>query len=161
MRTVTDDAVLVALVRAHHDRVFRYGQRVCRDGFDADDAVQEAFVKLARRPEVADDRGVVAWLFTVVRNACRRLVRRARPVAEVEDVATTADDPRAALERYERVRVVHEAIASLDPAHREVLIMRDLEGRSGEETCRALGIETAAMKSRLHRARAQLRERIR
>jgi len=90
-----------------------------------------------------------------LRLACNQSTNR-DPVVDYGE-----NEVRAALERYERVRVVHEAIASLDPAHREVLIMRDLEGRSGEETCRALGIETAAMKSRLHRARAQLRERIR
>jgi hypothetical protein len=61
-----DDAALTLLIRAYHDRVYRFGQRVCRDSFDADDAVQEAFVALARRPDVARHRGVLSWLMTAV-----------------------------------------------------------------------------------------------
>ena len=53
---------------------------------------------------------------------------------------------------------VHAAIADLACPYREVLILRDLEGLSGEQTCQALGLEQATMKTRLHRARAQLRE---
>jgi RNA polymerase sigma-70 factor (ECF subfamily) len=55
------------------------------------------------------------------------------------------------------VRSVHAAIALLDQPSREVLVLRDLEGLSGAETCVALGLELAAMKTRLHRARVQLR----
>ena len=70
-----DDAALSSLIRLHHDRVYRFGLRVCRDGFDADDAVQEAFVKLAARRDVVGDPGALSWLMTVVRNACIRLLR--------------------------------------------------------------------------------------
>lgn len=62
------------------------------------------------------------------------------------------------MERWELVRAVHTALAALDEPYRRVLVLRDLEGLSGDETCAALGLETAAMKSRLHRARAMLRE---
>ncbi len=160
-----DDAALAQLVRAYHDRIYRFGVRVCRDGYDADDAVQEAFVKLARRPEVVRDRGALSWLMTVVRHACLRLMRpfareRRRLGERIADADTIADpvaDPRAALERWELVRHVHAAIAGLPRPLREVLVMRDLEGLSGPETCAALGLEPAAMKTRLHRARAALR----
>lgn len=67
-----DDEALALLVRAHHDRVYRFGLRVCRDGYDADDAVQEAFSKLATRPDVARDPSALFWLFCVVRHACMR-----------------------------------------------------------------------------------------
>jgi RNA polymerase sigma-70 factor (ECF subfamily) len=65
-----------------------------------------------------------------------------------------------ALERFELVRAVHAAIARLERPYREVLIMRDLEGLSGPETCALLGLELSAMKTRLHRARSQLREQL-
>ena len=135
-----DDEALGVLVRAYHDRVYQFGLRVCRDGFDADDAVQEAFVKLARRPDVVRDPGALSWLMSVVRNACLRMlrpfVRERRTLGERVDIA--------------------EEVASeqLD------LILRDLEGLSGDETCHALGLETAAMKTRLHRARMQLRSEL-
>jgi RNA polymerase sigma-70 factor (ECF subfamily) len=161
-----DDDALAALVRLHHDRVYRFGLRVCRDGFDADDAVQEAFVKLATRRDVIADRGALSWLLTVVRNTCLHLLRPFRRERRVLGERMEADElpvaelsPDAALERWQLVRSVHAAIAELAPPYREVLVLRDLEGLTGEETCAALGLETATMKTRLHRARALLRER--
>ncbi|MFP2924544.1 RNA polymerase sigma factor [Pyxidicoccus sp. 3LG] len=163
-----DDEALAVLVRAYHDRVYRFGLRVCRDGYDADDAVQEAFTKLAKRPEVQRDAGVLSWLMSVVRNACLRMlrsfVRERQSLGErLEGDAGLAPDalnPQQALERWDLIQSVHAAISGLAPAYREVLIMRDLEGLSGEETCRALDLELATMKTRLHRARAQLREEL-
>ncbi|AUX44682.1 RNA polymerase sigma24 factor [Sorangium cellulosum] len=165
-----DDGALELLVRAYHDRVYRFGLRVCRDAFDADDAVQEAFTKLARRPDVAGDPGVLSWLMTVVRNLCLRMLRpfareRARLGVRVDDAdadaAPSAElDPQAALERWRLVRAVHEAIAGLEPPYREVLVLRDVEGLTGEEVCATLGLSEAAMKSRLHRARQAVRAEI-
>ena len=161
-----DDAALAELVRAYHDRVYRFGLRVCRDAFDADDAVQEAFVKLAKRPDIAQDQGLLSWLLVVVKNACTRMLRPfARQRKHLgERVADAADDvlddkldPQAALERWQLVHAVHAAIAALDRPYREVRVLRDLEGLSGAETCATLGIELATMKTRLHRARTQLR----
>ncbi|MFO0547677.1 MAG: sigma-70 family RNA polymerase sigma factor [Polyangiaceae bacterium] len=160
-----DDLALEALVRLHHDRVYRFGRRVCRDDFDADDAVQEAFAKLAVRPDVIADQGALSWLMSVVRNACLRLLRpfqrERRALGErTDEEPATELSPEAALARWELVRAVHAAIATLDKPYREVLVLRDLEGLTGEETAAALGVELAAMKSRLHRARAMLRERL-
>lgn len=163
----TDDDALALLVAEYHDRVYHFGQRVCRDGFDADDAVQEAFTKLARRPDVMADRSALSWLFSVVRRSCQRMLRpfwrRQRMLGEpVEADAVAADglSPELAREKFELVRAVQSAIAGLPAPYREVIILRDLEGLSGEETCRALGLELATMKSRLHRARSLLRARI-
>lgn len=162
-----DDEALAALVRLHHDRVYRFGLRVCRDGFDADDAVQEAFAKLASRRDVMADQGALSWLMSVVRHTCLRLLRpfqrEKRALGErveTDELPAAELSSEAALERWQLVRQVHAAIAELSPPYREVLVLRDLEGLSGDETCAALGLETAAMKTRLHRARAQLRERI-
>ena len=160
-----DDRALADLVRAYHGRVYRFGLRVCRDGYDADDAVQEAFTKLARRPDVGGDGGVLSWLFSVVRNACARMLRpfarERRALGErIEDpeaIPSGQLDPQAALERWQLVHAVHRAIAALGRPHREVLVMRDLEGLTGEETCVALGLTEATMKTRLHRAREELR----
>jgi RNA polymerase sigma-70 factor, ECF subfamily len=162
---VGDDRALELLVRTYHDRVYRFGLRVCRDAFDADDAVQEAFVTLARRPDVVRHPGALSWLMTVIRNACLRMLqplRRARTrLAEADEsgaLPAPALDPEAALERWQLVHRVHRAIAALEQPYREVLILRDLEGLSGEQVCAALGLSPAAMKSRLHRARAAIRE---
>jgi RNA polymerase sigma-70 factor (ECF subfamily) len=165
---VGDDQALEVLVRSYHDRVYRFGVRVCRDPFDADDAVQEAFIALARRPDVVRDPGALSWLMTVVRNACLRMLRsfrRARPLlgeGHHGDDALPASqlDPEAALARWRLVDLVHRAIASLEPPYREILVLRDLEGQTGDEVCAGLGLSEAAMKSRLHRARAMIREKL-
>jgi RNA polymerase sigma-70 factor (ECF subfamily) len=159
-----DDQALEILIRAYHDRVYRFGLRVCRDRFDAEDAVQQAFLTLARRPDVVRDQGALSWLMSVVRNACRKMLRpflgtrerlgeRSEPT---EDVPTGEPDPEAMLERWRLVHLVHKAIAALEPSYREVLVMRDVEGLTGDEVCSALGISEAAMKSRLYRARSEV-----
>ena len=163
-----DDEALAQLVRAYHDRVYRFGLRVCRDGYDAEDAVQDAFTKLAARPDVVRDPSALSWLFTVVRNACTRMLRpfaRARRALgeRVEDADATPSptlDPAASLERWRLVHAVHAAIATLQQQYREVLVMRDLEGLSGPETCEALSLTEATMKTRLHRARLDLRHQL-
>jgi RNA polymerase sigma-70 factor (ECF subfamily) len=165
---VGDDQALEALVRAHHDRVYRFGLRVCRDPFDADDAVQEAFIKLARRPDVIRDQGALSWLMTVVKNACLRLLRPfRRPRSSLEEdlegsgaVPASELDPEAALARWRLVHLVHRAIATLERPYREILVLRDLEGQTGDQVCAALGLSEAAMKSRLHRARSMVREKL-
>jgi RNA polymerase sigma-70 factor (ECF subfamily) len=160
-----DDEALAVLVRAYQQRVYQFGRRVCRDDLDAEDAVQEAFVKLLRRPDVVKDAGALSWLMSVVRNACLRMLRPFRRerralgerVREPEEIASDAVDPQAALERWELVQRVHAAVAELERPYREVLVLRDLEGLTGDEACTALGLESATMKTRLHRARGQLR----
>lgn len=161
-----DDEALALLVRVYHDRVYRFGVKVCRDGYDAEDAVQDAFAKLARRPDVVQDPSVLSWLFTVVRHTCMRMLRpfaRARKALgeQVDDedaVASDTLDPESALERWRLVQAVHTAIADLELPHREVLVLRDLEGLTGTETCAALGLTEATMKTRLHQARRALRQ---
>lgn len=163
-----DDAALGELVRLYHARLWRFGRRVCRDDFDADDAVQEAFVKLARSPSVQSSAGVFAWLTTVVKHACLRFLRRAgmvrRRLGQEVDGAGEPDPALTQEERLERYRLgelVRDAIAALEPPLRAVVILRDIEGLSGPEASASLGLSEAAMKSRLHRARAELRARLR
>ena len=166
MTSMTTDAALIALVRLHHDRVHRFGLRACRDRFDADDAVQQAFTTLARRSDVVAHEGALKWLLSTVQNACRRLMRplmRERKylgerVDDGADIQVEELSPEALLERMRLVERVRDAIGELPIGEREVLILRDIEERSGEEVCAALRISEAAMKSRLHRARLHVRE---
>jgi RNA polymerase sigma-70 factor (ECF subfamily) len=162
-----DVDALDVLVRTYHDRVYRFGLRACRNAFDADDAVQEAFIKLARRPDVVRDPGALSWLMTVIRNACTRMLRpfsrkrhAAAPIADAGQIPAEGLSPEAALERWQLVHAVHEAIARLEPLYREVIILRDLEGLSGEQVSELLDVPQATMKTRLHRARQMLREQI-
>lgn len=161
-----DDEALAALISAYHDRVYRFGVAVCHDRFDADDAVQEAFIKLARRPDVIEAPGALGWLLRVVKTTCAKLMRpfarERRALGDrVQDASQLPAEqlgPQQLMERFELVGAVHDAIAKLPPLYREVIVLRDLEGLSGEQTCAALGVELPAMKTRLHRARVMLRE---
>lgn len=159
------DEALATLIRVYHDRVYRFGRSVCRDHFDADDAVQEAFIKLARRPDVQRDQGVLSWLMSVVRNTCLRMLRRfarSQPLLTERSLEHNESTPLpdALLDRFRLVQEVHHAIATLSLEYRKVLILRDLEGLPGEEVARMLQLTEAAMKTRLHRARQMLRERL-
>src|SRR6185436_15228060 len=130
---------------------------------DADDAVQEAFLELARRPALPREAGTLAWLFTVVRNRCRRFLRRAR-VLRQRLLRSAAEPqlpeltPEQLLTRYQIGELLRAALAKLDQPYRQVLVLRDIDGLSGEQVCTTLELSEAAMKSRLHRARADLRQ---
>lgn len=165
-----DDQALSQLVALYHDSVYRYGRSVCRD-VDLDDAVQDAFVSLTRfRAEFRGQAGIGTWLFTTVRNACRQLLR---PVARrrrllgdqvemdaLDDVSDDVLGPEELAVRAELVSTVHVALEGLSPEHRQILILRDIEGVSGPDTARELGLTIEAAKSRLLRARAALRTQI-
>jgi RNA polymerase sigma-70 factor, ECF subfamily len=160
-----DDPALTELMRAHHAPLLRFGQRVCVDSLDADDAVQEAFVRLSQRTELLREAGLLGWLFAVVKTRCLRFLRRARRQRAVLQRGTESSDlvpppeptPEQVLTRYRIADLVRAALAELEPGQREVLVLRDIEGLSGEQVCTALGLSEPAMKSRLHRARANLR----
>lgn len=165
-----DDLALSQLVELYHDSVYRYGRSVCRD-IDLDDAVQDAFVSLTRfRSEFRGDASIGTWLFTTVRNACRQLLR---PVARrrrllgdqvemdgLDDVNSDVLGPEELAIRAELVSTVHVALEALSPEHRQILILRDIEGVSGPDTAHQLGLTIEATKSRLVRARAALRTQI-
>ena len=103
---------------------------------------------------------------TVVRHACMRMLRpfiRQRRtlgerVADAREIPGRDLNPEQALERWEMVNLVRAAIGTLPLHYREVVIIRDIEGLSREDAASALGIDLSTMKTRLHRAREQLRE---
>lgn len=162
------DEALRALVHRYHDRVYRFGKKVCANDFEAQDAVQSAFIVLARRPDLQGSPSVLSWLFQVVRNACLAALQRVsgrRTVSlsaapEGLDVPDDALSPEAAVERFELVSRVYDAIARLPADERDAVLLRDLEGLSGPEAAARLGISEAALKSRLHRGRLGVRRHV-
>ncbi len=130
---------------------------------DAEDALQECFIAAWR--SAASYRGAGSargWLFTIARNALRRQHRRrAGEPAEhdsLDALGAAAGWGSEADYRY-RFEVREElawALGHLPPDEREVVVLRDLEGLSGQETADALELSVAGMKSRLHRGRLRL-----
>lgn len=152
---------IAALVSGSHPNVRRFAHSLCATPEDAEDAAQEALIILYRKIGMLRASGALAsWMFRIVRNECLRRARtmmRGHPPLPDTAVDSAEDE---ALRRLDASRVA-AAVAALPPDQRRVLIMRDVQGHSGRMVSDALGLSTAAMKSRLHRARAAVRHTLR
>ncbi len=150
-----------ALVSGSHPNVRRFARALCASPEDAEDAAQEALIILYRKIGMLRASGALAsWMFRIVRNECLRRARMVRrDVPQDPDTAVLSAEDEA-LRRLEAGRVA-AAVAALPADQRRVLIMRDIQGYDGRTVANALGLSTAAMKSRLHRARAAVRHSLR
>jgi RNA polymerase sigma-70 factor (ECF subfamily) len=162
-----DVAALNRLVATHRQGVYRFGLQVCRTTEDAEDAVQETLWAATRaiRTFRGTASSIASWLFTMVRRECLRLLdgHRRRPVGldGAEDhLPGDVVDPEDAVAARRRTEVIAEALATLDPLHREVVLLRDIQEMSAPEAAAQLGISVDALKSRLHRARVNLRDHV-
>lgn len=162
-----DHAALNQLIASHRHGVYRFGLQVCRTTEDAEDAVQETLWAATRA--IRSFRGtatsIASWLFTIVRRECLRLIdghRRAASGLDGREDHLPGDlvDPEDAIAMQRRTELLAEALAGLDPIHREVVLLRDIQEMSAPEAAAQLGISVDALKSRLHRARANLRDHV-
>ena len=147
----------------------RYSQAVCGRAPDSEDAVQEALLRTFRHAkQIREPRAFRAWLYRTVKNAC--LIGRRRPagapsrVHSLEDALVAGAEPREGSPTADQVvmtgqtrEAVRSALASLPPAYREAVFLRDFETLSTREVARVLGISEANVKVRLHRAHVRLR----
>jgi RNA polymerase sigma-70 factor (ECF subfamily) len=165
-----DREALDTFVERYQARVLRFGLKMCRNPEDARDVAQETLLAAATR--IAGFRGASSpstWLFTIARRFCIKARRRSKfapgTVLSVDDegrriaerVPDTHADPERALDDRRLAARLDSAIAVLEPKYREVLLLRDVEGLSAQEVAEVTGVGVAAVKSRLHRARLQLR----
>lgn len=154
-----DPRAITMLVAGSHAHVQRFARTLCSTPQDAEDAAQEALIVMYRRiGTLRATAALASWIFQIVRNEC---IRRSR-IAFHLPMSAAAVAPSAeagALARLELERIV-TAISTLAPDQRAVLVFRDIQGLSGAATAAALGLSRAAMKSRLHRARQELRAQL-
>jgi RNA polymerase sigma-70 factor (ECF subfamily) len=146
---VADADVLFA---AHRDRVFRYLRRFTGHGETARDLTQEVFLRVVRGPVPAtDEEGRRAWIFRIARNLALNHVRddRRRPSAAAPDLAHAATQEISA--------ALREALDSLPIVDRDVFLLRETGGLSYDQIAAACDLTPAAVRSRLHRTRLQLR----
>lgn len=164
-----DSRAIAAILERYAPAVFRFGMKMCRDPEDAKDIVQETLLAASRG--LGDFRGgssPATWLYAVARSFCIKKRRKSKfAPAEVSleegaatEVAGQGPLPDETAANRELGAVLDDALAQLDPGHREVLILRDVEGLTAPEVAEVLGVSTDAVKSRLHRARAELRARL-
>ena len=165
-----DDKAVDALLARYEKQVYRFGLRMCGSEDDAKEVLQETLLAAFRGlHSFRGDAELSTWLYQVARTHCFRLHRRrAGAPREFQPLdspaATHVPAEEAAPDMVSHARqmgeVLQAAILALPDAWREVLILRDVEGLTAEEAARVVGIEVRALKSRLHRARLQLREHL-
>jgi len=172
-----DRLTIERFVREHTGWMLALALRYVRDGALAEDCVQDAFLQAFRNLREFDARSALkSWLFRIVVNAalmklrCRRGAlehplhealpqiecHRSEPPSTWTEMAT----PEQILERKETCELVAQKMMELPDGYRIVLLLRDIEGLSTEETARLLAMTEGAVKVRLHRARAAFRELI-
>ncbi|EFL18752.1 RNA polymerase sigma factor [Streptomyces sp. C] len=152
---------LTAVVMESQPHVRKFALSLCSSPQDAEDAAQEALIILYRKIGSLRATGALAsWMFRIVRNECLRQVRLLVPRTDDgpdgPDASAGPSAEEAVLRGLEAERIA-AAVSALPRDQRQVLIMRDVQGLPGKVVADALGLSTAAMKSRLHRARATLR----
>ena len=173
-----DAGAFDVLVEKHQDRVYRLALRLLSDADAALDAAQETFVKAWRAlPRFQGASLFTTWLTRIAINQCRNELRRRRtvkhqrplsldvPVGESESLRRdTLPAPGANAWEVARGKEVatacREALGELEPDAREVLLLREVEDLSYEDMAAILDVAVGTVRSRLHRARAELRRRV-
>jgi len=162
------------LVSRYERKIFRLTQNITQNREDAEDAMQEAFLKAFEHlGEFEGNSRFYTWLVRIaVNQALMKLRRRRSNVVSLDDEIDTGEDmvPRevedwgpSPIERYEQTElagILSRVISELDPPFRIVFQLRDIEQLSTEETAEALGLSVPAVKSRLLRARLKLRQKL-
>jgi RNA polymerase sigma-70 factor, ECF subfamily len=163
------------LVRRYDRNVFRIAQHITQNREDAEDVVQDAFLKAFQNLEQFQGQSkFYTWLVRIAVNEALMKLRKRRPerfVSLDEDVKTEEDsmpreiadwspNPEQQYNQAELKEILGKTIQGLPPGFRTVFVLRDVEGLSTEETADALDLSIPAVKSRLLRARLQLRERL-
>jgi RNA polymerase sigma-70 factor (ECF subfamily) len=160
------------LVRKYQERLYNTLYRLVGNAEDARDLAQEAFIQAYRSLDRFHGKAAFyTWLYRIAVNAAISMKRRQRVMASFDGGSspggliatedTERSDPGGRLEQAERDREVWEALASLHPDYRAVLVLKDMDGQKYETIAEILDCPIGTVRSRLHRARLELRERLR
>lgn len=164
-----DPAAFGELVRRHQERLFLTVARLLDNTEDAQDVVQEAFLHAyLALDSFKGDSLFFTWLYRIAVNTAISLKRKKRVLLRIAghegDPAFEPADPSDmsrpshALEQAEQEQRIQQALARLSAEHRAVLVMKDMEGQKYEAMAEVLGVPIGTIRSRLHRARLELRE---
>ena len=152
------------LVETYETSVYRLALRMCGNAHDAEEVAQEAFVAAWKGlPAFRGESKFSSWLYQLTTNAAIDFLRRekrhrAAVPMEDEPEPATPDTPQQAMEESEVRQALQQALDTLTPEHREIFLLRQMRQLSYEEIGRLLGLESGTVKSRLSRAKKQLRE---
>ena len=174
-----DKAAFDELVLKHQHKLYNLCYRFLGDYQEANDSAQETFIKVYRSlKKFRLESAFSTWLYRIAVNTCKNKLKSAEyrqnkkmvsldnpvsldrggPAIEIQD---ETHSPAMELEKKERVRLIQEAINALPPEQKEVVTLRDIEGFSYEEIVQITGLNLGTVKSRLARARLELRRKLR
>lgn len=172
---VRDEAAIRAIMQANNRRLYRIARGILRNDGEAEDVVQETYVRaFTHLQDFRGDSSLATWLARIAMNEALGRLRRARPSVDFSTLApgvleaqiiqfplsSASEDPERSMAQREIQVVVEHAIDELPDGFRLVFITRVIEGMNVEETAEILGLKPETVKTRLHRARAMLRENV-
>jgi RNA polymerase sigma-70 factor (ECF subfamily) len=174
MAKAGDKDAFGVLVERNESKIYGLCLKMLGNPEDAEDTLQEVFIKAFQAlPGFREEARFSTWLYRIAHNACLMRIRKKkletvsldRPLDVEEgqiqrDVTDWSADPRADLMSEELSSVLSRHINELSPDNRIVFVLRDIHGLSTDDTANVLGLSVPAVKSRLHRARLYLRERL-
>ncbi len=169
---IRDEAAIRTIMQANNRRLYRIARGILRNDGEAEDVVQETYVRaFTRLDSFRGDSSLATWLSRIAMNEALGRLRRQRPSVDWTTlepgtlnaqiiqfpVSATSDDPEKSMAQREIQHVVEQAIDELPEAFRIVFITRVIEGMNVEETAEILDLKPETVKTRLHRARTMLR----
>jgi RNA polymerase sigma-70 factor (ECF subfamily) len=179
--TLSDDASLISaslagdgaafgrLVGLYQDRLYNSLMRVTGSAEDAGDIVQDAFVQAYRKLDTfRGSSAFYTWLYRIALNLAMSHARREHKMASLDGMKTRLGsepvdgqpEPAARAERHEEVAMVHAALAELSAESRTILVLREIDGCRYDEIAEILDVPVGTVRSRLFRARMQLRDQL-
>jgi RNA polymerase sigma-70 factor (ECF subfamily) len=166
-----DKKALTELVNRYDQTIYNFAFKICRNPAKAENIMQETFFSMIKSLHQFDGKSKLStWLYRIVANHCLMEARRNKNrFISLENDEDLVDDkfvtdwsslPYKSVENEELKKILDDAIQKLSPDYRIVFLLRDVEGLSTEETGKITELSVPAVKSRLHRARAFLRNEI-
>jgi RNA polymerase sigma-70 factor, ECF subfamily len=157
------------LVRRYQDRLFNTVYRLVDNADDAQDVVQDAFLNAYQSLDsFKGDSLFFTWLYRIAVNTAISFKRKRRAMVRIDSTGShpviepldtsEVTRPGHAMEQAEQEQKIQQALGRLSPEHRTVLILKDMEGQKYEDMADLLGVPIGTIRSRLHRARLELRE---
>ena len=170
-----DTGAFGELVRRYESKIFRLAQHITQNREDAEDVLQETFMKAYEHlDQFQGNSKFYTWIVRIAVNQALMKLRRRKTDKSVSldetidtgedtivrEIAAWDENPEETFSRDELGNILDTAVKSLESPYRSVFVLRDVEELSTEETAEALGLSVPAVKSRLLRARLQLREKL-
>lgn len=163
---ITLEITTPALFEAYSQRLYRYALSLIHDPAEADDVVQETFLRVNRRLDsLRDPAALTTWLYRITTHICLDRLRQRTSHAPLEvdpdspdvtEMDSAAPSLQQIVEQNEMSDCVQRYLDSLSDSYRAVILLHDLHGLTGPELAELLGVSLATVKIRLHRARRKL-----